>query len=70
MRHPSYTGLLATFLGYALCLGNWLSLAAMVPVGLALLWRIRVEEHVLAAAFPEGYRTYASETKRLIPYVW
>jgi protein-S-isoprenylcysteine O-methyltransferase len=70
LRHPSYTGLLATFLGYALCLGNWLSLAAMLPVGLALLWRIQVEERVLAAAFPDGYRAYASATKRLIPYVW
>src|SRR3546814_1001771 len=24
LRHPSYTGLLMTFLGFALCLGNWL----------------------------------------------
>lgn len=70
LRHPSYTGLLMTFLGFALCLGNWLSLAAMLPVILALLWRIQVEERVLAAAFPDRYRAYASETKRLIPYVW
>lgn len=70
LRHPSYTGLLATFLGYALCLGNWLSLASMAPILLALLWRIRVEERVLAAAFPDRYPAYADHTKRLIPYVW
>src|SRR3546814_15945860 len=51
LRHPSYTGLLMPFLGFALGLGNWLSLAAMLPVALALLWRIQVEERVLAAAF-------------------
>ena len=70
LRHPSYTGLLVTFAGFALCLGNWLSLATLLPVVLALLWRIQVEERALSVAFPEGYRTYARATKRLIPYVW
>jgi len=70
LRHPSYTGLLMAFLGFALCLGNWLSLAAMLPVVLVLLWRIQVEERVLAAAFGDRYAAYARETKRLIPFVW
>src|SRR3546814_7056360 len=68
LRHPSYTGLLVTFLGFALCLGNWLSLAAMLPVVLAFLWRIQVEERVLREAFPKRYAAYARETKRLVPY--
>ncbi len=70
LRHPSYTGLLMTFLGFALCLGNWLSLVAIVPVVLAFLWRIRVEERALAAALPDRYPAYADRTKRLIPFVW
>ncbi|GAA3911641.1 methyltransferase family protein [Luteimonas lutimaris] len=70
LRHPSYTGLLMTFAGFALCLGNWLSLAAMAPVVLALMWRIQVEERALSAAFPDGYPAYARTTKRLLPYVW
>jgi len=70
LRHPSYTGLLMTFAGFALCLGNWLSLAAMLPVVLALLWRIQVEERTLATAFAGEYAAYARETSRLIPYIW
>lgn len=70
LRHPSYTGLLMTFIGFALGLGNWLSPAAMLPVVLALLWRIQVEERVLAAAFGDRYASYARETRRLIPFVW
>lgn len=70
LRHPSYTGLLATFAGFALCLGNWLSLATLLPVVLALLWRIQVEERALSSAFPEGYAAYARTTKRLLPFVW
>lgn len=70
LRHPSYTGSLMTFIGFALCLDNWLSLAAMLPVMLAFLWRIHVEERVLSAAFGDRYAAYARETRRLIPYIW
>lgn len=71
LRHPSYTGALTTFYGFALALGNgWSLLVVVIPVTIAFLWRIRIEERVLAQAFPEQYAAYARETKRLIPYVW
>jgi len=71
LRHPSYTGLLLTFAGFGLALGNWGSLlATTAPVVLALLWRIQVEEAVLREAFPAQYPAYARTTKRLIPFVW
>lgn len=71
LRHPSYTGALATFYGFALALGNAWSLAAIVlPVTAAFLWRIRIEERALAEAFPAQYAQYSRETRRLIPYVW
>lgn len=71
LRHPSYTGALMTFLGFGLALGNlWSLLVVMVPVTVAFLWRIRIEERVLAAAFPTQYPEYARQTKRLIPFVW
>jgi protein-S-isoprenylcysteine O-methyltransferase Ste14 len=71
LRHPSYTGSLMTFLGFGLALGNVWSLAVvMAPVTVAFLWRMRVEERVLAAAFPAQYPEYARQTKRLIPFVW
>ncbi len=71
LRHPSYTGALATFYGFALCLGDIASLLVIVvPVTLVFLWRIRVEEAVLAQAFPNDYPAYASETKRLLPLLW
>jgi protein-S-isoprenylcysteine O-methyltransferase len=71
LRHPSYTGALATFYGFALALGDVLSfLAIVVPVTAVFLRRIRIEEGVLAEAFPEQYPAYARETKRLIPFLW
>lgn len=71
LRHPSYTGSLATFYGFALALGSaWSLLLIVLAVTAAFLRRIRVEERALTSAFPLDYPAYARETKRLIPLVW
>lgn len=60
-----------TFYGFALGFGNWLSMAVVVlPVALAFLWRMRIEERALVHAFPGQYADYARATKRLIPTLW
>ena len=59
------------FLGLGLCLDNWASLLVlMVPVFLAFLWRMRVEEAALLQGLGGPYRDYMTRTKRLIPAVY
>jgi protein-S-isoprenylcysteine O-methyltransferase Ste14 len=59
------------FLGLALCLANWASLAVMVvPVFLVFRRRMRVEEDALLHALGDEYRNYMNRTKRLIPAVY
>ncbi|MEJ7747509.1 MAG: isoprenylcysteine carboxylmethyltransferase family protein [Luteimonas sp.] len=71
LRHPSYSGALLTVLGFGIALGNAIAaLIVIVPITAAFLWRIRIEETMLAAAFPEQYPAYAHDTRRLIPYLW
>jgi protein-S-isoprenylcysteine O-methyltransferase len=71
VRHPSYTGALLAFIGFGLCLGNWLSiLYVMAPVTAAFLWRIRVEERALLDALGDDYRAYMRRTKRLLPFLY
>ncbi len=71
IRHPSYTGALLAFLGVALCLGNWLSLALiMAPITWAFTRRMSIEETALANALGTPYTSYMSRTKRLAPYVY
>jgi len=71
VRHPSYTGLLLAFFGLGVSFGSWLSIAAlMIPITLALLHRIRLEESVLAGALGPPYAAYCATTARLIPWVW
>lgn len=71
IRHPSYTGALIAFLGFGLCLGNWLSLLiVMLPILGAFLWRIQIEESALLESLGDDYRAYINRTKRLIPFVY
>jgi protein-S-isoprenylcysteine O-methyltransferase Ste14 len=71
LRHPSYTGSLLMFIGFALCFGNWATLIAMlVPVLAVFGWRIHVEEIALAEAFGDAWRDYVRRTWRLIPLVY
>jgi protein-S-isoprenylcysteine O-methyltransferase Ste14 len=66
-RHPIYTGLLGMLLGTALLvgLGRWL-----VLFPLALLFaelRIRTEEQLMLATFPEAYPGYRRRVPQLVP---
>jgi protein-S-isoprenylcysteine O-methyltransferase Ste14 len=71
VRHPSYTGMLITFAGIGLALGNGLSLvcAVLVPC-IGLVRRIRVEERALLDGLGDPYRRYATGRARLIPKLW
>jgi|ERR1044071_1302521 protein-S-isoprenylcysteine O-methyltransferase len=71
VRHPSYTGALLAFIGFALVLRNWASvLIIFLPIGFAFLYRINIEERALVQALGERYRAYMKRTKRLIPLVY
>lgn len=67
VRHPSYTGALLMFVGGCVLLNSWI--AATFAAGLltaAFVRRIRHEERLLKATFPE-YAEYASRTGGLWP---
>jgi protein-S-isoprenylcysteine O-methyltransferase len=71
VRHPSYTGALLAFVGLGFCFGNWLSILFLtVPVTLAFLWRIRIEEGALTNALGQDYRAYMQRTNALIPGIF
>ena len=68
-RHPIYTGLLGMLLGTTLLggIGQWI---ALVAVGLiAFEAKIRMEERLLLATFPDEYRHYRDRVPQLIPGV-
>jgi protein-S-isoprenylcysteine O-methyltransferase Ste14 len=71
VRHPSYSGMILTFVGMGLALGNWISLALLAVVPTAgLIIRIRVEEQALLDALGQPYQQFAATRPRLFPGVW
>jgi protein-S-isoprenylcysteine O-methyltransferase Ste14 len=66
-RHPIYTGLLGMLLGATLLIGigQWI---VLFPVALILFEvKIRMEEHLMVATFPEEYPRYRRQVPQLIP---
>jgi protein-S-isoprenylcysteine O-methyltransferase len=71
VRHPSYTGVLLGFIGFALSLSNWAAfLVIVLPIFAAFIYRMKVEEQALHAALGEPYGAYIRRTKRLVPFLY
>jgi protein-S-isoprenylcysteine O-methyltransferase Ste14 len=71
IRHPAYAGSLLSFLGLGLAFSNWLSaLIIFIPILIAFIYRIQVEEKALIQAFGGEYLNYSKTTKRLIPKIY
>lgn len=71
VRHPSYTGVLLAFVGFALSLANWVALLViLLPITAAFVHRMNVEEQALRHALGERYLAYMRRTKRLLPGIY
>lgn len=68
LRHPSYSGLLLSFVGLGLSLNNWISLFSLViPILVIILKRVDLEEKMLISQFGQEYLNYRKKTWKLIP---
>ena len=71
IRHPSYLGLVLIIIGFSLTMNSFYSvLVFILPVGFAIIYRIKVEESVLLNEFGDDYSKYAAKTKKLIPGIF
>ena len=71
IRHPGYLGQLIIFIGISTSMSNWLSiLVMMIPITLAYLYRIKVEERFMIDQLGEDYLKYQERTNRLIPLLY
>ena len=67
IRHPSYLGLLAMSLGWALAFRSGAGVLLVVITFVPLVARIRAEEALLHRHFGAAYDAYRSQTSRLVP---
>jgi protein-S-isoprenylcysteine O-methyltransferase Ste14 len=66
-RHPIYTGLLAMLLGTALVAGGGRWIVPFAVFLVALEFKIRIEERLMLAEFPDDYPRYRRHVPRLVP---
>jgi protein-S-isoprenylcysteine O-methyltransferase Ste14 len=71
VRHPSYLGLMLIIAGLGICLNSALSLLIMVvPIFIAINYRIRIEEKALTEEFGEQYTGYKTRVKKIVPFIY
>jgi protein-S-isoprenylcysteine O-methyltransferase Ste14 len=70
IRHPSYTGLLISMIGYVLVFRSMIGLLLSVLLFALLVSRMNDEERFLEAHFGAQYRDYRLRTRRLVPFVY
>lgn len=70
LRHPFYTGVFLTALGFPAIFGFWVGFASAIVLLPLLIFRMNVEERYLEAEFGEAYQRMKERTWRLIPYVY
>jgi protein-S-isoprenylcysteine O-methyltransferase Ste14 len=71
VRHPGYAGGMLAMIGIGVLWGNWVTLATVTLLWLALIiWRIHFEEGALLTTLDSRYSSYAAQHKRLVPLVW
>ena len=71
VRHPSYSGILLIVTGFSAIMSSLYSfLVLVVPVFIAIVYRITVEEKLLQSSFGKTYSDYKKETKKLIPGIY
>jgi len=70
VRHPSYTGVLITFIGLGLAVQSLGGLLVLLGVfSLSYGYRMRVEEKTLLSELGQDYASYMKRTKRLVPFI-
>ena len=71
IRHPAYLGLLLIVSGLAMVMNTLPSvLIVIIPIFIAIIYRIEVEEKALLNEFGEQYKEYSKKTCKIIPGVY
>jgi protein-S-isoprenylcysteine O-methyltransferase Ste14 len=71
LRHPAYSGMIISFIGFGLSLNNWISfLVVAIPITSVMILRIKAEEASLLKQFGNEYSDYIKTTYRLMPWVY
>jgi protein-S-isoprenylcysteine O-methyltransferase Ste14 len=69
VRHPLYLFFAMEMTGFLIIRPNFVSLAALILVLAAVMYRIRREDALLAETFGASFEEYRRKTRAFIPYI-
>jgi protein-S-isoprenylcysteine O-methyltransferase Ste14 len=69
VRHPIYTGMLTALFGTALAIGNGRAALGFAILLFGMIYKMRIEEHFMAAQFGEAYADYRRQVPALLPFL-
>jgi protein-S-isoprenylcysteine O-methyltransferase Ste14 len=70
VRHPIYTAVLLQCFGALLTAQSLYSLIGLLLVAAIYIFKLEIEEQMLASAFPAEHRAWCGHTWRLLPFVY
>jgi protein-S-isoprenylcysteine O-methyltransferase Ste14 len=70
IRHPIYTGILLAQLGSIIATGSPLWLIAFATFFIVYVYRLNLEEKLMARRFSDQYLVYKQRSKKLIPFIF
>lgn len=70
VRHPIYTGMLLAFVGTAIAIGTVQAVITLPLFVVSFLFKLGLEERLMATTFGAEHAAYRARVKRLIPFVW
>lgn len=71
VRHPSYLGIILIIAGLQVCTGSAFTFIIVVlPIFIALNYRIIIEENALINEFGNQYEDYKKRVSRLVPGIY
>lgn len=69
IRHPMYSAIILGAAGLLTSYCTWLRLIMVISLAIVLISKLTWEEKMLSQKF-EGYSSYCTHTKRLIPFLF
>ena len=70
VRHPMYSSFFLLGVAQMLLLANWFAgLAGVVGAAILFAFRVRREEQMMLESFGDEYRSYMTQTKRIVPWI-
>jgi protein-S-isoprenylcysteine O-methyltransferase Ste14 len=71
VRHPSYFGMIFSFLGLPLAFCSLYGVLYMLLIGIpSIFFRINLEERFLVGEFGEEYNAYRKDSYKIIPFIY